>query len=79
MFWDFKTKFYESNALTVKLVISLSRFPTMKILADTKECRELVKPYRFKTGNSFETRYCKVVNIDFPWTVVFSCMQLKQK
>lgn len=79
LFWDFTTKFYESIALTGKLVISLSRIPTMKILADTKECRELVKSYRFKTGNSFEIRYYKVIDVDFPWTVVFSCMQLKEK
>ena len=49
----------------LKLVISISRFPTKKILADTEECRDFVKSYRFETGDNFENIYYKVVNIDF--------------
>ena len=70
----FMTKFYESNILTVakivwhvtlKLVIPISRFPKKNILAYTEECKDFVKLYRFKTGDNFEKRCYKLVNIDF--------------
>ena len=69
----FKTKFYDRNVVTVAKIVSydplklsLSRFSTKKILADTEECRDFVKLYRFKTGDNFAKRYYNVVNIDFP-------------
>ena len=68
------TKFYESNILTVakivsheplKLVIPISRFPKKNTLAYTEECKDFVKLYRFITGDNFEKRCYKLVNIDF--------------
>ena len=66
----------KNNVVRSLEVISISRFPTEKILAEEcrKECRDFVKLYRFKTGDNFRKRYYKLVNIDFPWCVAFSCM-----
>ena len=55
----------DKNSVVQSLeVISISRFLTKKILADTEECRDFVKLYRFKTGDNFAKRYYKVVNIE---------------
>ena len=49
----------------MKLVIPISRFPKKNTLAYTEECKDFVKLYRFITGDNFEKRCYKLVNIDF--------------